>query len=569
MNGKPYGNDEYAEPLRPELLTLPFDQYTLKDCQDIIKSRADARSQKAIAFYNGDHWQAGAGWIGPMYPEGHKLYQETLALLQRAFISHNVISEMVDRHVDGVLSRELHWSLLPKEEPEPIEEEDPITGKPIQKPGVPDTSQQALIQEAQAALVTWWNERNVLETLKRALAGLLNVQRSPLRFSVPPGKRDQDGYVTAGDLPAALDLLYLDHMGFDDLTMKQILPTATVWENKDMRESIGIFTYKVGEEDRAELSYLDENGDTVLRVIDEKGNITEPVQLPLGGRILMYEMTRKALISEQIMSQQRSLNKTLSMKDRNDTQGGFLERFLINVKWPTKKVTKLDGSVVEEREPMYSGGASLNVLVGDTFTDENGVVHTLTPNVIFRDPVPASTFIESADHTYTGMLQEGKQLHYAQKDLAISGASKKESRQEYTKDLQNSGNVIEGLVRWILETALTEAAMIAGQPGRFESLRAYVKAHIDPGPVEPDDMRVASEMHEKGIWDWETTASATGIDDVDAVKQRIEQEEMDENAKMLAFAEQAQPPAGDDEEEDEEGEPLSERAARLAARAGR
>jgi hypothetical protein len=94
----------------------------------------------------------------------------------------------------------------------------------------------------------------------------------------------------------------------------------------------------------------------------------------------------------------------------------------------------------------------------------------------------------------------------------------------------------------VLETTLAMAAYFAGQPNKFDGLRAYVQCRIDSGPVAPDDLRVASEMADKGIWSLETTMSATGVEDVGAEKDRIEKEREEKqggDAKGLAMAQQA------------------------------
>lgn len=546
-----------------EVLSKAFEEFTLETVEEIVRTRGEENSFKALLFYNGDHWQGGIGWIGPQYPTDHLLFSETMLQIRRTFISKNVVSETVDRHVSGVLGRQLHWKLVAKEVPPPIEEPDPITKQPILKPGQPDPSTQALITEGQDALVSWWDKRDVLETLKRAVAGLLCVKRSPLRLSIPPTLRDENGAIPqAATLEEAMDYIYLDHMGWDEEYLEQVMPTATVWTNKSSRESLSLFFYKewTGEkeaEERAEVSYVDKEGFTVLKVINKDGDVAPAVRLPLGGRILIHEMIRKALISPQVMSQQKSLNKTLTMKDRNDTQGGYLERFFLNVKWPTTEVRNADGTTEEIATPIQTGPGTMNSLQGSSFQDEQGVTHILNPSVQFRDPVPATTFIESSKATYIGMLTEVSQLHHASTDADVSGESRKQSRESYIKDLQSTANPLETAVRWIIETVLAEAAFLSGQVGKFDSLRAYVQAKIDPGPVSPDDMRVAAEMIDRGVWDWETGVSATGVDDVDSIKQRLVTERAENEARMLANHQIQEDLFGDTEEDESEEEAFS------------
>lgn len=518
-----------------EVFKIEFNEYTLEIVKQIIAARATADAYSALLFYNGDHWQKGLAWTGPSFPEGHAFHDSTLQQIEQTFVSHNIIAEMVDRHVSGVLARELHWKFVVRRVIPPIVEKAPITGEPISKEGTPTAEEDVLINEAQLAVNEWWGKRNVLETLKRALAGLLCTKRAPLRFSIPATLRNANGELPRTDLNGALDYLYLDHMGFDDDALEQVLPSATVWVNKKSRQPVGVFYYDDGTNPPyAEVTFVDEFGNTVLKILHEKGENTATVDLPLGQRLLIYEMTRKALVSRQIMSQQKSHNKTNSMKDRNDTQGGYLERFILNAAWPTKKEIQ-DGVEVDVADTMYTGAGTTNMLQGASYVDELGITRVMNPSVQFRDPVPATTFIESANHTYVGMLQEGNQLHYASTDADISGESRKQARESYIKDLQASAGVIEGAVVWLLETALTEAAIFAGQPGRYDGLRAYAQCKIDPGPVSPDDMRVAGEMLDKGLWDWETAVSATGVDDVDTIKQRIAAERADEEARQMAM----------------------------------
>lgn len=571
-------------------MTTPFDSFTLELAEKLIGKRFDEDAQEVIDFYNGDHWRDGKGWIGPEHEKDHVLYKSTMSKIAKTFISHNVIAEGVQRHVSGVLARDLHWKLIvnrvipqvPKIDPltgEPMT--DIATGQPIMEDGVPTDEENRLIEEAQLALVEWWNEKGCLETLKQATAGFSLARRATLRLSIPPGLRDEQGNLPpTSDLTEALSYIYLDHMGFDEDSLKQIIPSATVYTDKNSRKEIGIFVSQETLLDdtlgpkRVELTYLEEDGSTVFRVIEEarasqpqEGQATLPTQanFNLGGRLLMYEMRREPLITKALISQQKSLNKTLTMMDRNNTQAGFLERYLINTKWPTKEVKNpATGEITYEPAPMFTGPGTLNALQGETYLDEMGVTKVMEPKVQFRDPVSSETFIQSSDHTYLGMLKEMKQLHYSiANESVVSGESRKQARDAFTKDLQSSGNVIEGGARWGLETALALASVIINAPGRYEGLRAYVEAHIDPGPVSADDLRAAAEMIDRGVWDWEYGVSQTGVDDVDAMKQRLEKERQVNEARTLAMMEEE---PEDEDNSGDSGENEEEEESPLAAR---
>lgn len=529
---------------------INFDQYTLKIAQTLVASRLDDQSARNLTYYNGDHWDGGNGWVGPRPQIGAATYTATLQAIQEAFVSRNVVREMTGRHVSGALARELHWGVTVNRPLRKIQTTDPATGETTTADEQPTDAENALIDEAEAALTGWWDKRGIPEILQHMLAGALLTQRAPLRLYVPPGMRDANGNLPPTDLAGALDYLWLQHLGTNEDTLALQFPAATVYCDKSTRRNVGIFTYKsTGASDilpgaatgpeQAEMTYLDDAGQTVLRVVGEKGDVEEPLVTPLGGRLTMYELTRDRLISPQIISQQKLLNMAMSMKARNTVLGGFLERIFFNVRWPGK--TNADGSFTPE--PLQVGAGTINSFQGETYTDDDGKTHVLPPSMMRFDPVPNDTFITTEQSAYLAMLQEGQQLHYALAgDAVVSGESRKQAREAFKADLLTSAGKVEAAARWVLETALAMASYFAGQPGRFEGLRAYVQCRIDSGPISAEEMRVASEMVDKGLWSVETGQSATGIEDVDAEQGRIEKERKERqagDATGLALAQRA------------------------------
>lgn len=518
----------------------PFDDYDLKKATEVVSGRFDAQAAINLAFYNGDHFQGGEGWIGPRRTLDDALYQASMKEIERGFISHNVIAEVTSRHVSGVLGRELHWAFTVKRELESVQVTDPVTGELVMREGEPTDEEKALIAEAEAALVAWWDKREIPEILQNMLAGALNIKRAPLRLHVPPGLRDQSGNLPPGDLAACLDMIWLQHLGTDEDTLNQQVPSATVYTDKNTRRDVGIFTYKDADKDAAELSYVGDDGQTVLRIIGAEGAESAPLLLPLGGRLTLYELTRSCLITPQIVSQQKALNMAMSMKQRNAVMGGFLERVLLNVKWPSKTTTNADGSTTETPLPLNVGPGTTNSFQGAEFTDENGNVRVANPSISYRDPVSPLTFIQTEDSIYLSMLQEAQQLHYALAgDAVVSGESRKQARDAFHKDLQFSAGKVEAAARWALETVLAMASFFANQPGRFEVLRAMVQAHVDSGPISAEEMTVAADMYDRGVWAKETAQSETGIEDVDAENARIDQEQAKRSLRETNLAQAA------------------------------
>ena len=530
-----------------------FDQYTLQTARQIVGIRVDDQAAVNLAYLNGDHWLNADGWVGPRPQIGDLTYSATLTAIHDAFVTRNVVRELTSRHVAGVLARELAWGFAVKRPMGKVETIDPTTGQTKTEDEQPTEAENALIDEAESILTDWWDNRGVPEILQRMLAAALNTKRGVLRLYVPPGMRDANGNLPSADLAKAVEYLWLQHLGTNEDTLELQFPSATVYCDKLTRRDVGVFTYRAAlpitdgsfllngntGPEQAELTYLADDGQTVLRVTENDGDIEDPLLMPLGGRLTMYEMTREPLITPQIISQQKLLNMAMSMKQRNVVLGGFLERIFLNVKWPGTT----DANGVFTPDQMNVGAGTTNGLQGETYEDSKGNTHVLNPQVFRFDPISPDTFIATEQSAYLAMLQEGHQLHYALAgDAVVSAVSRVQAREAFEKDLLTSAGKVEAAGRWLLETALAMAAYFAGQPGRYDGLRAYVQASVDSGPLSPEDLDVASRMMDKGIWSKETTMQKTGIEDVQAEKDRIEKEQADQqagDAASLALAQQA------------------------------
>lgn len=510
-----------------------FDSYDLKRATEIITSRQDAKATTNLTFYNGDHWQGGDAWTGPRPLAADRFFAVKMAAIEAAQVTRNVIGELCSRHTSGVLGRELHWGFTPDRDLGTVEELDPTTGETISKDGDPTEQEQALIGEAEAVLTAWWDKREVPEILQSMLDGALNIKRSPLRLHVPPGLRDASGNLPTLPLELSVDYIWLQHLGTNEDTLEQQMPSATVYTDKNTRRDIGVFTYKEEDADFAELTYVDDEGMTVLRILNGDGDVGKPLLLPLGGRLTHYELTRKWLITPQIVSQQKALNKTKTMQGRNDDMGGFLERTYLGVKWPVD----VDAAGVETPRPLNVGAGAMNILQPAEYIDSEGKIHFANPSVVYRDPVSPQTFIDSEQSMYLSMLQEGQQLHYALAgDAVVSGESRKQARDAFVKDLSYSAGKIEAATRWILETTLAMASYFAGTPGRYEGLRAYCEARIDGGPVSADELRVAIELVDAKLISVETGMSRVGVEDVDAEQSRIDMQSVKAAAQAATMA---------------------------------
>jgi hypothetical protein len=501
-------------------MPTPFDTLTVRAAQGRLAGAGEQHetAESALKFAKGDHWQEGHGWSGPCPdlhagPDGqhadHQLHQRVLHEIRRAFVSKNVIHEVEARHIAGVIGNPVAWRLT--------------VARPLSADELPSMAELALIAEAEATLTTWWDAEGVAEELQEALTTLLCAGRAPLRLYVPPGLlvEGADGAVSLppGDLAAQLGRIVLDAPDREQ---------ATVITDRRTRQRAGVF---LAEEERGqptlEVSAID-GAETVLRIV--AGDVVQSeTRLPLGGRLLVYDMERPALITAQVLSLQKLLNLALTMLARNVILGGFLERVYLNTQMPGELHTDpRTGKEVFVPYPFDVGAGSINVLQGTEIRDEvtGQVTGRATPSVVYRDPVSVQTFADTRDIAYAAILEECQQAHaLLSGEAAPSGESRRQALADFLSSLKLTAPQVERAVRWLLETALHLAAHFAGQGGRYLGLRVVATCRLDTGPLSADEAKQVIDLVDARLLSRETGMARVGIDDSDAEAQRIQAEQ--------------------------------------------
>lgn len=476
---------------------------------------------QAEAYYEGDHWQGGKGWAGPKPDLEHPDYRDTLHDIEAAFTSANTVAEVVGRHTSGVVGIHPAWGLLPTTPP-PVDE---ATGEAQPLP----LETQALIDEAQGMVDRWMRDREVVALLQEEVVPkLLYSGRSVVRLFVPFGLLERTGEDGAeGQLPQAqstseaASVLYIDSPD---------LLAAGVYLHRESMQRVGIYLYHdpLTRRQFAEVSYLDEQGDTVLRTLggadgEELGRVTTP----LGGNLWSYEAKRKAIIDRQVVQLQKQLNMSLTMMGRNVVLAGFLERIILNGQLPYKKVRDPDtGLVTLEQVPFQTGAGATMFIAGVTTTDETtGRKSIANPSVVYRDPVPPDTFLATADAYYRKILHQTHQLHTVLAGEAVAAAiSRIHSRADFTSDLEKTATQVEGLLVWLVNTLLHAAGELSGNSGRYTELRPTVQVMIDPGPITGDERRAIIESYQAGLISKRTAIKALGIVDAEAEIAELDKE---------------------------------------------
>lgn len=368
-----------------EIEGLEFETITFSQATQVAGQGVAKIAPLAFRYYLGDHWGPnGEGWMGPRPPENEADSVELMAQIRRAFVSKNTVKEVVARHRSGVLGKEPSWGFT-------------VT-RALARDEEPTQEEQALIDEMEAALTEWWDEREAHRLLQVAIEALLCAGKSTLRLFIPPGKL-RDGQLPEGlTLAQALNLIFLGVPRPEQ---------AGTYTDPDLMEDIGVYTYTRKGIGRAEVSYLDFPESptappvTILRTLsvqtDQQSGARSPqgsqatrqpqieetpapgfvdvVELDLNGHILIYEMNRDTLITPQVLQNQDLLNMALTMLGRNAVQGGFLERIFLNAEEPSETTTEYNSVTgqnddVEVAQPLQVGPGRSTFVQGRTYKDE-------------------------------------------------------------------------------------------------------------------------------------------------------------------------------------------------------
>lgn len=464
---------------------------------------------RATLFYEGDHWQLGNGFIGQLPPVGLPGYLSMIADIKNGFVSDNVIKDVVQTHTGGILGREPVWSFLQAE-------------------GETDrANKQSFENVTGESLVRWWNEREALRDLQKAVRIALCEGKAIRRIFFP---RATTSIPRQSTLPDALKFIYFETVTAD---------IAGVFTDPDTQQRIGIFLFDELDNDGevvahcAELSFLNETGQTVCRIVKDKGApVTKPVY-ELGGHLLVYEIDREALITEQVQSNQRALNLAHTMMMRNVNMAGLRERNITNGQ-PPVAVQGIDtnrptGTVAGK---FNVGSGAVNFISGFPFHDEEGnIVGYTNPNVSITDPSPVETFKETIDKEKEAVYSQCHQRHVLIVDKAdTSGRAREVARREFERSLKETKTVLDASGRWQLEVALRLAAQVMGQVSTYASLRADFNCLIDAGDPDPEKQKTALLLRQPGgpknfpVISDETARNMAGIEDAAAELARIEQE---------------------------------------------
>lgn len=497
----------------------------------LFVNRRDAGAIANSEFASGNHWQNGNGWIGAKPLTGPASFA-TLLQIKEAFISENVIKEVNDRHVGGILGRVPLWGFVPQAtvSPSALTRRRRFAKLFRQLFTAPSESESRTIdpraQEADEALTVWWDNYQLHERLKQALATCLNEDRVLQRLFVPRGLIKNGQVSQQPSLTTALSLLHVDVVDSSQ---------GGVFTDSDTQQPFALYVYQIDGDKCVDLSYVNPLGQTIFQVLsDNPALAVEPIPYDLQGRLWMHELTRTALITEQVRAAQKALNLDLTMLMRNVNLAGNLERTIMNAERPKRKIRVPDDSALGYHEETIDteyliGPGVSNSLTGLLIKDNDGkIIGRANPNISYRDPVAITTFVGTRAELRECILGQVQQLHIMiSGDSTVSGRSREQARGEFRTSLQDSKEPLDAAGRWVLETPLRIAAQFCNRTSEFAGLRCDFDSRVEDGPITSEDRSANREDVKAGLLSKEAAMSRNGVEDTDSMKAQIAEDRVE------------------------------------------
>ena len=540
-----YALATFSNPLTPRI-TDYLNGYQLGARSDVLNFRVASNVSQPGASQSG----SGDGlstsyWVGPMVPSGHRRYIDMQNALVKSFNFRNVTLEGVEFLADGVGADEADWSLVSE-----LNGGDETVPLPL--------AEQALLDEAEQLLTSWWDHRDVPSTLQHLLQSAIAHGHAPLRPRIPERYKDAGKLRKITDPLRSLEPL---HLVLPDVAL------SGIYTDPESLEHIGVtqVLYRSSDEWKTEweVTHVDSGGKTILTSLsmggEQLGDTVASDPMDLGGRLWLFELRfSRGAVTRDVLSNQDALNVALTLLSRNTHFAGFAQIYGIGIDPPTtggSESSVLSDGTVKPGSPEYAVPAGPGTQMYFQPSASTKITRTTGPNgvpieTIEETPYAGASYnkidpadpraIEVAIQTAEMNIYSALRQRFVMMDdkATASGRSREVATGSFLRATARYATATEHLIRELLEFALEISALFQGQPGKYRSLRAAVT--LSQKVFDPSPLQVASDLALKqaGIISRQTLQGRIGVSDPAAEDARIAKEEAPEAPVKLQ-------PAGD------------------------
>lgn len=429
--------------------------------------------QDAWSLYQGAHFQFWNGAAIDTNKQGaskaKKLYEKEL---KRIFHSYNIIGRIISHYCNALVGKPFTLSLSNA-----------------------DGSDGEVPQEVKTIVDSWlsWQSKTSIKkgrdrgsAVAEAITQMLATGTGYLRLYAP--RRFQN-------LPQPHKRIVLHCPKYGSIETKRDDDEILYWAK---------YSFGEGKEETYEL--LD-NG--ITRLTDSQGNVRD---VDYNGSLPVFELSGRSLITPDLKQVQCSINKLLTMWDKNLEYAGFLERVILNGQPPGHYEVDKQGNrkFIPNPALMELGADKLAFIAGMPIGDTSSPTGYTTPQIQYREPVNVDNFTKSLE-CFKGNGYEVAGLGHlmAQGGDRISGKSRIAGKEDYVADLGNYERIIEDALEEIV-------SLVQLQLNRFYELdlQQYVPvADLNLSITSPPEEREQNRLdYQAGLLSEETAISANGRD---------------------------------------------------------
>lgn len=452
-------------------------------------------------------------WRGPRLAMTSKLYPDFIKGLRDNFLIENLVTPAVDNHVDALLGNEVDWKAL-RGAGEAVKESQVLTdwyySQRVQETlyDAAGTLQYATVGDKTSSLLRYFVPRRAITeggVLRGPLPDKLKqaVRLTHPRASDSCGVLREDGEVIAGWFA------YVEGQGTEKRNVLELVATDTEFERQEwtrLRPSPAV-------------------GATVLqlRTGNEWEQIIDEVVYPLGGNLTIYEMSRKPLITEDVISQQAGLNSQWTYLNKGAADFAFLERIFTNGlppgRWVNDKGEPDPKGSVYEVGDYETGSATTNFISGvpgDDGKPANVGVH-------FREPSSTVTMRENiAEHRYA-IMNAVNQLHrLIAGDATATGVARIQAASDFSSSLKPTETQVKLGLKWALETALRLGGYFETGREVYTDVSFDVSLKIQAVTPTPEELQLYIAQRDAGVFDDDELRRRSGIADVEVMRKAVD-----------------------------------------------
>ncbi|NEO59251.1 MAG: hypothetical protein F6J98_02125 [Moorea sp. SIO4G2] len=479
-------------------------------------------------FYNGDHWNVSIFKERSLIIET-ELQRQQVEEFHQKFQSDNVLKDIVERKVNGLLGEDPSW-FFADEDMEPLES----------VPGGIDKILQRFLRSQKllsSSMFAGKGSKNCLEkAITNAYIGGKGYVRlyDPQRFNIPLLMHSPDPFsVVIGrdgnGLPTWIRYTY---------TLKN---DETQVEHQMIDETTGFTVFRTLEGHSS--NYVETFG------IDhetgfEEGSVIDQWEMDLGGSYSIYEIALEPMINKDNKRSQKAINQILTLS-LNNVMFTIPRDSVLNGLPPGKFTTNEQGQIEyvrDEKLEYVPPGSTTYIsgypIFGGNLGEGRGAGKKITgytnPSVHTHTPFETTYFSENLEQFRLNIYRRAKQEFVLRQvaDKEKSGVAHKILRDDFMQSMQKDSTTIIECLKTVYKTSifmLNQASLVTRTA--IKNTELVVELNLTISDILPDDKRVIIEEYNANLVSQFTAINQLGYEAEEEIP-KIEAE-LEQRAELM------------------------------------